>query len=69
MARIFHPLTTDEAASLRTELALLDLPVRLEMDGDVAVLHMPDTIAARAEARALILTSRRTDAYRRQVDA
>jgi hypothetical protein len=68
MARIFHPLNRDELSELRRTFTLLDLPVRVDMDGDTAVLRMPDTIATHAEARALIETARRTDGYRREVD-
>ena len=59
-----HPLTPTELADLRVTFALLDLPVRIDMDGGCCVLHLEDGCTSHAEARALRLIGRRTDAYR-----
>ena len=59
-----HPLNQDDLAALRFELALLHLPVRVDMDGGWCVLHLEDGCTSHAEACALRLIGWRTDAYR-----
>ncbi len=59
-----HPLSPPEFADLCTQVALLDLPCRLEMDGDTCVIHLPCTASVAAEVTAMRLVEKRTDAFR-----
>jgi len=63
--RVFHPLTEPELAAIRAELAALNVPVTLDMDGDVCVMHTPDGLPTHAEVRAMRLVEARTDGFRR----
>ncbi len=58
-------LAADRLRDLRVAVALLNLPVRLEMDGSTVVVHMPRDLNTPAEVRVLRLVERYTGDFRR----
>lgn len=60
-------VNTDRLAALRTAVALLNLPVRLDVEGTTVVVHMPRDLNTPAEVRVLRLVETYTGDFRRQV--
>ncbi len=57
----------DRLAALRTAVALLNLPVRLDMDGTTVVVHLPRDLNTPAEVRVLRLVGQHTGDFRRHI--
>lgn len=57
-------LDRDRLAGLRTTVALLNLPVRLDTDGPTVVVHLPRDLDTSAEVRVLREVEKVTDDFR-----
>lgn len=56
-----------DLSALRIAVALLHLPVRLDLEDGCVVVHMPRDLNTEAEVRVLRLVEAHTDRFRRHV--
>jgi hypothetical protein len=57
----------DRLSALRTAVALLNLPVRLDLENGCVVVSMPRDLNTAAEVKVLRLVEQHTDNFRRHV--